>query len=391
MRTSRLLARAVTALAVVATAVTAGGTAAQAATDPPVLALVASSNALLNGEYMYLTVSASKNTDPDKYLLVFDTTQNYLVGYCGPQTNYCSVDTTNYDSQPHTYIAYSAPYDWATPPAGFDSVSNPTVVTWLSPAVTLTVAPSQQTVGGQVHLTAVSNDPRTETYLQIWDADTQVRLASCGGDTCDTTTTKATPGTRHFVAALLTWDDPRYETWYWIASANANGTWTDPLPPSSSIASSQCNAGLEVLDTTSEGVRVKVYTRQPSNQETDVCVRVSNGENGVGFGGEFVVTPSTPTVSNIPGPPTRDSNSTACTTTTPNGVPGAHPLSGGGIGGVSYIVDAYSAANAAWVCVGVGTAVQLRVLVPISVPSVGVPPLAAQVNFVPDPGTPDIL
>lgn len=387
----RLIVRAATAAAVTASMVMVGGTAAHAATDPPVLTLSADNRTVLDNDYVNLTLVASKNTDNDKYLLIYDTTWNYLVAYCGPAWNYCSTSVSYGDGQTHTFVGYSAPYDYNQPPANFDSVSNPEAVTWVHPQVNLQVVPPRQTVGGQVRLEATSNDPRSGTFIQIWDADTHVKLASCLADQCEATATKATAGTRNFIAAMSWWDDPNYETWWWMAQSDiATGTWVDPLPPSSSIASSACDAGLQVVDSTNEGVRVKVYTRQPSNQETDVCLRVSNGTNGVGFGGEFVITPALPSVQNIPGPPTRDSNSTACSTTTPNGVPGSHPASGGGIGGVTYSVDAYSAANAAWVCLSVGST-NIRVVVPISVPSPFVPPPSAQVNFVPDPGTPDIL
>ena len=387
----RLIVRAATAAAVTASLVTAGGTAAHAATDPPVLTLSTDTRTLLDNDWAYLTLTASKNTDLDKYLLIYDTTAHYLVSYCGPQTSYCSANVSYNDGQTHTFIGYSAPYDYNEPPANFDSMSNPEAVTWVDPRVTLQVVPPRQTVGGQVQLEAASNDPRSGTFIQIWDADTHVKLVSCLADQCEAPATKATAGTRNFLAVMSYWDDPNYEPWWWLAQSDtATGTWVDPLPPSSSIASSACDSGLQVIDSTNEGVRTKVYTRQPSSQETDVCVRVSNGTNGVGFGGEFVITPTLPGVNNIPGPPTRDSNSSACSTTTPNGVPGSHPASSGGIAGVTYLVDTYSSANAAWVCLSVGST-NVRVIVPISVPSPFVPPPGAQVNFVPDPGTPDIL
>src|SRR5207248_1133195 len=120
-------------------------------------------------------------------------------------------------------------------------------------------------------------------------------------------------------------------------------------------------------ENTTEGVHTRVFTRMPSSQELDVCVRVGSVDTGLGYGGEFAVTPTTPgasvspgvtppTVTPTVGVPTTDSNGGLCNTTTPNQAPGTHPLVQVSVlGVVPVLLDSYLNSSAAWVCVQVGS------------------------------------
>ena len=150
-------------------------------------------------------------------------------------------------------------------------------------------------------------------------------------------------------------------------------------PPPPGLPSNACDAGQRVVDFTSEGVHVKLYTRQPSSQEVDVCVRAEDLSAGIGYGGEVVITPTVPGVSvggvGIPsvGVPSVDSNANYCSTTSGNQVPGSHPVVSGGVGSVSLLLDTYLNSSSAWVCVQAGSVVNECVVVPITIPGVGIP------------------
>lgn len=152
------------------------------------------------------------------------------------------------------------------------------------------------------------------------------------------------------------------------------------------IPSSNCDAGLQVFENTTQGVHVKVYTIESSPTVTRVCVRVEQVPNGTGRGGELVITRSTPGggVTGVQQPST-DTNATACTTTTPNAVPGTHPISSGGLAGMPYLIDAALSGTTAQVCL-LAAGSGHRVVVPVAVPTVNADPGVAVV-FNRDPGT----
>ena len=173
------------------------------------------------------------------------------------------------------------------------------------------------------------------------------------------------------------------------------------LPPAG-LPSSDCEqaGGQQVVDLSAQGVHTKLYVLPRSASAVDVCFRVSSATTGEGAGGKVAIAPAVPdadvTGVELPtiGPPSQDANATACTTTTdpPNQVPGSHPMIGGGVAGQPVMVDSYFNSEAAWVCLQTGTAVNTRVALPVTPPSVGVPGItmtpAYSVTITPDPGTP---
>lgn len=157
------------------------------------------------------------------------------------------------------------------------------------------------------------------------------------------------------------------------------------LPTASRGDSSTCqfNGGQQVADTTVEGVRTFVYVWRPSPTTAAVCFRAQDSA-GAGAGGMVLVTPSVPGAT--VGVPSSDADGSACASTTPNAVPGAHPMATGGVAGQPFAFDTYSnGTSAAWVCVQVGSTVDTRVMLPVSA-RVGSP--GNEVSFFPDPGTP---
>lgn len=117
------------------------------------------------------------------------------------------------------------------------------------------------------------------------------------------------------------------------------------------------------------GTYVGLWTRQ-SGSQTVVCVQVANGTT---INKDAVFTIDTGSVA---APiPTYDSSSGACSTATPNDVPGMHPeFDVTVLGSQRIMLDAYSAAGQAWVCVQVGS-LQYRVMV--IAPGLGTPPQVA--------------
>jgi hypothetical protein len=171
--------------------------------------------------------------------------------------------------------------------------------------------------------------------------------------------------------------------------------------PGSFNPSQNCElaGGQQAADVTAEGIHTFLYTYAPSPQDVNVCFRAEDISDGVGLGGEVIVTPTATGVSltgvGLPslGVPTVDGSGSACSSTTPNAVPGSHPIVSGGVAGMPVLFDAYSnATSTAWVCVQVGTSVNDRVVVPVTLPTVGSPGVSVgpgySVTFYPDPGTP---
>lgn len=268
--------------------------------------------------------------------------------------------------------------------------------------VALTAAAPTAPSGGPVALLASADQSVTGTgyAIEIFDTSTGGMVAECGaGQTCSAVVSETVPAGQTttsqnylaYVAALggtyppsgvQASSDPQTVTWL------AGGVAQQGATPGTASGTCALNGGQQVVDETSEGVTGFVYTWQPSSSQFDVCFRAQDSV-GVGFGGLIAITPTAPGVS-IGGatPPSADNNGSTCTTTTPNAVPGSHPISSGGVAGVPYLFDAYSnGASTAWVCVQVGSVVDERVVVPVSAPSVTVSP-GYEVTFYPDPGTP---
>lgn len=143
-------------------------------------------------------------------------------------------------------------------------------------------------------------------------------------------------------------------------------------PPGS--PSYHCDGGQQVHDGTVGGVLFRLYVIQPSATQADVCFRIG------GTGGKVAVTPTAP---GSPGVPSTDTNSAACATTNPpNQAPGPHPIADASLAGTPYYLDVWSDGGQVWVCARVGTTVNTRVVVPITLPNLTP---GTQVTYYPDP------
>lgn len=222
------------------------------------------------------------------------------------------------------------------------------------------------------------------------------------------------------------WVDQSIVTVASVAASNVGGgsVIITPLSPAGLIqqtsqtpgASDTCkaNGGPVIIDSTTEGVHTSLYTyqRPAPAEELDVCFRAD--VEGIGAGGMVAITPAAPGISItgveppsvvVPsiGTPSTDGHSSYCSSppagSPPNGVAGSHPISSGTLpGGTTFAFDTYSdLASTAWVCIQVGSLVTDRVVVPLALPSVGVPTITTPwatvssgyvVTFTPDPGTP---
>jgi hypothetical protein len=132
--------------------------------------------------------------------------------------------------------------------------------------------------------------------------------------------------------------------------------------PTATVADGYAGSGTYVR------LRAQPATGNPSTEW--VCYRVSNPTAG-NVGGRFDITGASVSGG---GAPSVDSSSQACETTTPNQVPGVHPLVSGTILSRPFDFDAYASSGAAWVCAQVAS-VQERLIVPV--PSATVPSVVA--------------
>lgn len=153
----------------------------------------------------------------------------------------------------------------------------------------------------------------------------------------------------------------------------------------------QTDNGQQIADLTTQGVHVKVYVNYglpgASTVGAAVCYRI-DAPDGTGVGGRIAILPAAPDVDitgvGVPtiGVPSTDTNSTACSTTTPNGVPGTHPISSGSVLGVPYMIDAYSGPTGSWVCIQLPNTVSTRVVVPTTSPITGTPDVTVTPAYV---------
>jgi hypothetical protein len=140
--------------------------------------------------------------------------------------------------------------------------------------------------------------------------------------------------------------------------------------------SAECTAPTAtVADGYAGGTYVRLRVQQADANHTWVCYRIDAGTPAK-VGGKVIVTGPT---TSAPLPHT-DSASDACSATSPNGVPGPHPLVDGSVGDPSdppsagpFKLDTYSASGEAWVCLQAETT-KVRVVVPT--PGTGVPDVA---------------
>lgn len=383
MRTAGRGARLLAALAVSTGAITVATGATPAHATVWTISLSASQTSVPVGATVTLT--ATTNQDPGftpYYFEVFDIGTHERVCYGGGGLE-CSTDVSQSSAGSHNYRAYIADGSGNYPPSGVQASSNIVTVTWTQPVgtgqIALTAVPPVAFAGGTVQLVAAGSHTGTPTSIEIVDVATGTDVKYCAlASTCSVAVTQSTEGIRRYLAYL----EPN--TYSGAATALATSAtlpvaWVDPsAPPANGLPSSSCDAGTPLLDTTLEGVHTKLYVLQPSAQETDVCVRAEIGSTGIG--GEFVVRAALP----VPGIglPSTDTQASKCTTTTPNLVPGFHPIESGTVAGQTVLLDAYANASAVWVCARVGTTAE-RVILPVGLP--GLPDPATLVTFEPDP------
>jgi hypothetical protein len=163
-----------------------------------------------------------------------------------------------------------------------------------------------------------------------------------------------------------------------IGDTNGTPPPVGSLPGGPEGPSADCTSTAGV-DTTPEGVHVRVLVDAESDGSYWVCVRAGTPTSG--FGGKLVVTPPAPTGGGA-GVPTTDANVAACRDTPGNQITGNHPIVAGSAP-VEHKVDAYWGAAGLFVCLDVaGT--NLRVVIPPpALPSPGSP----GATWHPDPGT----
>ncbi len=143
-----------------------------------------------------LTATTSTDVLPTPfYTQIYDATTGVRLKACGSGTT-CSVSTSRAVATTHRFVAYVSDLTAAFPPTGIQATSNASFVTWNNKGYRVTLA-SASAGGLQRTLTATSNvnvGP-TPYYIEIFNARTGSRLATCGsGTTCSATVSILTRG-----------------------------------------------------------------------------------------------------------------------------------------------------------------------------------------------------
>lgn len=240
--------------------------------------------------------------------------------------------------------------------------------------VTLSASKTTAAPNESVTLTATATPQPTGVDwfgIEIREQNTGTVVCSSAYTSTCTGSVSHLVGAYTYVAVASSWKSPGPTvtegvsnpiTVYW----GLGGT----LPPPGA-ASSSCDSGIRVTETTAGGARLKVYLLQDSTR-TDLCYRVDAA--GVGRGGRIRITYENPSVVPPTNLPSLDGNVSACEATGGNQLPIPNPLLSGGSGGVDYLVTGYAnASSGVMLCATVET-FKARVNLPFNLTAPGVDP-----------------
>lgn len=154
-----------------------------------------------------LTSTTSADIGPSPfYAEIYDATTGTRLQYCGFGTS-CSVTATQAVATTHKFVAYVSNYSTTNPPAGIQATSNPGFATWANTGYRLSLSASR-TAYGQDTLTATSNinvGP-TPYYIEIFNLNTNTRVAVCGSGTTCSAVVSLGFGQNRFVAFTSSYD-----------------------------------------------------------------------------------------------------------------------------------------------------------------------------------------
>lgn len=196
---------------------------------PWLASLSASSTNLWPKQYSTLTATASQDVGPTPYYLsVYDATAGSYLKICGSGTT-CSISVTQPTATTHVFRAYISSYPTTNPPANQVAASANVTVTWHSVGVSLAASPTTTYINGASTLTATATQDigPSPFYIQIYDANTGVRLKYCAfGATCSVATSQSTATTHRFIAFVSDYSTAYYPSGIQATSNSSYVTWT---------------------------------------------------------------------------------------------------------------------------------------------------------------------
>lgn len=167
------------------------------------------------------TTSADIGPSPF-YTYIYDTTTGARIGFCGAGT-VCTGTTSQAVATTHRFVAYVAGYSASTPLVNVQATSNAVFSTWTATGYRIGLSATRTAVG-QDTLTATTNvnvGP-TPHYIEIFNANTGVRLTYCGSGTSCSVTTGLGFGTNNFVAFISSYSTTLPPTGVQANSANVS-------------------------------------------------------------------------------------------------------------------------------------------------------------------------
>ena len=192
------------------------------------ITLSASTAAPAPGDTVVLTVSAGANVGSN-FLNIVDTTTGQVVGSCSYTTS-CSVNVTQYQATTQTFQANVGQFTQGVPYAISPTIS----VTW---AYTLSLSANTTSTNPyqSVLLTAQSNAPSYQAYINIVDTTTGQVVQSCWWSSgCSVWVSQSQITTQNYQADIGSWQEPPAQatsvsnrvavTWQYSVTLNASPT-----------------------------------------------------------------------------------------------------------------------------------------------------------------------
>jgi hypothetical protein len=169
--------------------------------------VVAANNNLALGASTTLTATTQIDVGPTPYYIeIFDATTATRVAVCSAGTS-CQATVSQSAATSHAYVAYVSNNSATMPPGSIQSTTDKTFVTWSSTGYTVSLPAQLYCYGpGEVHTvtaTANVNVGPTIYYIEVFNATTGARLASCGtGTSCAATVACGTTKMENLVAFI---------------------------------------------------------------------------------------------------------------------------------------------------------------------------------------------
>ncbi|MGF7229241.1 MAG: hypothetical protein ACQR33_04635 [Candidatus Saccharibacteria bacterium] len=168
------------------------------------LSLVTTSNTTLplNGVASFKATTSSDVGPSPFWIELYDATTGMRLSYCGFGTT-CTATTTQAVATTHKIVAYVSSLSTTVPPANTIATSSPVYETWTAGNYRVSLSGPAGSYGSEtITATANQNVGPTPYWIEIFDLDTNTRVAVCGSGTVCTATVALNNGINHYVAFI---------------------------------------------------------------------------------------------------------------------------------------------------------------------------------------------